>query len=245
MRPLSPLSALWKDVLTTLCRAASSDLCNRNLALQAECRALLSEVHSLRSFLSQSHPEGLCTCQHINGYLARERDGGGIPAILYGAGETLERDYARPPKWGAEDDAFAGAAVEAFEAGGAMAVGQGQAGRKKGGKAGSAASPAAAATANGAGEVHDTAGVLDMLAPVVGPAQGSIPLKAPTTGGSGSPKKQAPPAARRTSSRRAAAAHESEDEDSEMEDEDESEEEEAIELKSRRARAIAVRNKSG
>ncbi|BGO95142.1 hypothetical protein NBRC10512v2_006939 [Rhodotorula toruloides] len=228
-----------------LLETASSDLCNRNLALQAECRALLSEVHSLRSFLSQSHPEGLCTCQHINGYLARERDGGGIPAILYGAGETLERDYARPPKWGAEDDAFAGAAVEAFEAGGAMAVGQGQAGRKKGGKAGSAASPAAAATANGAGEVHDTAGVLDMLAPVVGPAQGSIPLKAPTTGGSGSPKKQAPPAARRTSSRRAAAAHESEDEDSEMEDEDESEEEEAIELKSRRARAIAVRNKSG
>ncbi|PRQ72307.1 hypothetical protein AAT19DRAFT_9646 [Rhodotorula toruloides] len=228
-----------------LLETASSDLCNRNLALQAECRALLSEVHSLRSFLSQSHPEGLCTCQHINGYLARERDGGGIPAILYGAGETLERDYARPPKWGAEDDAFAGKAMEVWEASGGAGVGGGAAqGKKKAGKAGSAASPTAAA-ATGAQEVHDTAGVLDMLAPVVGPAQGSIPLKAPTSGaGSGSPKKQAPAAARRTSSRRAAAAHESEDEDSD-EEEDESEEEEAIELKSRRARAIAVRNKSG
>ncbi|BGP34995.1 hypothetical protein JCM10296v2_006819 [Rhodotorula toruloides] len=224
-----------------LLETASSDLCNRNLALQAECRALLSEVHSLRSFLSQSHPEGLCTCQHINGYLARERDGGGIPAILYGSGETLERDYARPPKWGAEDDAFAGKAMEVWEAGGAEVGGGAAQGKKKAGKAGSAASPAAAA-ATGTQKVHDTAGVLDMLAPVVGPAQGSIPLKAPTAS-SGSPKK-APAAARRTSSRRAAAAHESGDEDS-NEEEDESEEEEAIELKSRRARAIAVRNKSG
>ncbi|BGP27290.1 transcription factor [Rhodotorula toruloides] len=233
-----------------LLETASSDLCSRNLALQAECRALLTEVHSLRTFLSQNHPEGICTCTHINGYLARERDGGGIPAILYGAGSTLDRDYTRTPKWGDDDDLFAGAmesaALEAFSTGGGLAGVPGgggsiATGRKKAvGKAGSSASPAAS---NGR-DVHDTAAALDTLAAVVGPAQGSIPLKAPTTAGAGSPKKQASVATRRTSSRRAAAVHVSEDED-DSEGDDESSEEEAIELKSRRARAIAVRTKSG
>lgn len=236
-------------------RTASSDLCSRNLALQAECRALLAEVHSLRTFLSQNHPEGVCTCQHINGYLARERDGGGIPAILYGAGATLDRDYTRTPKWGGEDDLFAGA--DAMESGAvleAYSTGAGYSGsptangsasasgRKKAAKAGTAAKSAAA---DGQQDAHDTADVLlDTLAPVVGPAQGSIPLKAPT-GNATSPKKQtaAPPTTRRTSSRRA-VAREVEDDDHDDSEDDESEEE-AIELKSRRARAIAVRNKSG
>jgi hypothetical protein len=56
--------------------------------------------------MSQAHPQGACSCQHVNGYLAREAEGGGIPAILYGAGKTLERDYTHPPKWGSEDDAL-------------------------------------------------------------------------------------------------------------------------------------------
>ncbi|GAA5868580.1 hypothetical protein JCM3774_005435 [Rhodotorula dairenensis] len=92
-----------------LLETAAAELCSRNVALQAECRTLLAEVHSLRTYMSQAHAQGSCTCQHVNGYLAREAEGGGIPAILYGAGKTLERDYAHPPKWGSEDDALAGA----------------------------------------------------------------------------------------------------------------------------------------
>lgn len=88
---------------------AAAELCSRNVALQAECRTLLAEVHSLRTYMSQAHAQGSCQCQHVNGYLAREAEGGGIPAILYGAGKTLERDYTHPPKWGSEDDALAGA----------------------------------------------------------------------------------------------------------------------------------------
>ncbi|GAA5995253.1 uncharacterized protein JCM10292_005058 [Rhodotorula paludigena] len=101
--------------------SASTDLCTRNLALQAECRNLLAEVHSLRTYLAQVHPEQACQCHHIVGYVARERDGGGIPAILYGAGQTLERDYANVPKWGKEDDVFSNSvetsALEALAAG--------------------------------------------------------------------------------------------------------------------------------
>ncbi|GAA5853062.1 hypothetical protein JCM8547_000188 [Rhodosporidiobolus lusitaniae] len=106
-----------------LLETASTDLCNKNLALQAECRALLAEVHSLRTFISQSHPLG-CACVHIQGYLAREREGGGIPAILYGAGASLERDYSQVPKYGSDDDLFAGqvenAALEALTIGGGL-----------------------------------------------------------------------------------------------------------------------------
>ncbi|GAA6009584.1 hypothetical protein JCM10207_004112 [Rhodosporidiobolus poonsookiae] len=99
---------------------ASTDLCNRNIVLQADCRALLAEVHHLRALLGQSHPPG-CTCVHIQGYLAREADGGGIPAILYGAGQTVNRDYTNMPRYGADDDLFAGVvegtALEALVAG--------------------------------------------------------------------------------------------------------------------------------
>ncbi|GAA6036408.1 hypothetical protein JCM8097_001706 [Rhodosporidiobolus ruineniae] len=205
---------------------ASTDLCNRNIALQAECRNLLAEVHSLRTFLTQAHPPG-CSCVHVNGYLAREQDGGGIPAILYGAGATLERDFSQVPRWGTDEDCFAGtveqAAMDALAAGGTLAHIPGLEDVKgpapKGKKAKEAAAKAAqaviaqvqaaelAALANGGGSVE------------------RIPLRS------------APGQGMRATTE--------DPEDSEDDEDDHTEsEEEAVELKSRRARAItAVRHK--
>ncbi|GAA5968103.1 hypothetical protein JCM21900_000090 [Sporobolomyces salmonicolor] len=87
---------------------AAQALCVTNTSLQSQCRSLLAEVHQLRAFMLAAHPQPSCTCRHINGYLARERDGGGLNAILFESQGTLDRDYGRVPKWGAEDDVFAG-----------------------------------------------------------------------------------------------------------------------------------------
>ncbi|GAA5900100.1 hypothetical protein JCM5296_002056 [Sporobolomyces johnsonii] len=86
---------------------AAQALCVTNTSLQSQCRSLLAEVHQLRAFMLAAHPQPSCTCRHINGYLARERDGGGLNAILFESQGTLDRDYGRVPKWGAEDDVFA------------------------------------------------------------------------------------------------------------------------------------------
>ncbi|BGP51226.1 hypothetical protein JCM10450v2_007155 [Rhodotorula kratochvilovae] len=219
-----------------LLETASTDLCTRNMALQAECRTLLTEVHSLRTMLAQVHPEHSCACPHIVGYVVREREGGGIPAIMYGAGQTVDRDYSRVPKWGTEDDVFAGVveaqALDAFATGSSLAgFSTGRGDFMCGG------------STSTRGETPSVQGLED-LAPVVGPAHGGIPLKAPGAAAGG--KKPFAPApsgshpqshmTRRASAAAAANAAHSEDEDEESEPE-------AIELKSRRARAITARNK--
>ncbi|GAA5900295.1 hypothetical protein JCM8208_005318 [Rhodotorula glutinis] len=235
-----------------LLETASTDLCSRNLALQAECRNLFTEVHALRTMLAQAHPEHSCQCPHIVGYVVRERDGGGIPAILYGASGTTERDYTRVPKWGTEDDVFAGTveaqALDVIAGGGSSLV------NMVGGR-GSAEYPRATSSIR-----SDTPGPsmhyqhqhthqhqhamqpVPMVAPVAVPQHAAaasghvrqpLPLKAPSasTSTSRSPPKKG--AAARAS---AAAMGEGEGESDESE-------EETVTLKSRRARAISTRNK--
>lgn len=50
------------------------------------------------------HPQP-CRCEHVQGYLARERDGGGIPTIERIAGDVLSRDYGRLPMTGSQVEA--------------------------------------------------------------------------------------------------------------------------------------------
>ncbi|GAA5926080.1 bZIP transcription factor [Sporobolomyces koalae] len=85
---------------------AARDYCEGNQVLQSQCQALLDEVHQLRAFLIQAHPQPGCQCHHVHGYFNRERDGGGIHAIMYEARGTLERDFSQVPTWGANDDAY-------------------------------------------------------------------------------------------------------------------------------------------
>ncbi|GAA5972989.1 hypothetical protein JCM11641_000353 [Rhodosporidiobolus odoratus] len=203
-----------------LLETASTELCNRNISLQAECRALLAEVHSLRTFLGQSHPPG-CSCMHVQGYLAREADGGGIPAILYGAGATLERDYTKMPRWGQEDCCMSGMveerALDALNGTGHLGDVPGLEGIK--GPQGRGKKAKNATTTQSEGSV----GAGQTPSPVVG----SIPL-VPTSG-----EKKA-----RTSEDLLVV---NEEESSEEDEPEESEEE--IELKSRRARGIATKSK--
>jgi len=91
-----------------LCHTAARGYCEGNQTLQSQCQALLAEVHQLRAYLIQAHPQPGCQCHHVHGYLARERDGGGLNAIMFEAQGTLERDYSKAPKWGNEDDVYAG-----------------------------------------------------------------------------------------------------------------------------------------
>ncbi|GAA5848975.1 hypothetical protein JCM9279_004681 [Rhodotorula babjevae] len=233
-----------------LLETASTDLCSRNLALQAECRNLFTEVHALRTMLAQAHPEHSCQCPHIVGYVVREREGGGIPAILYGASGTTERDYTRVPKWGTEDDVFAGTveaqALDVIAGGGSALVDM------VGGRRGAGEYPRATSSIR-----SDTPGPsmhyqhqhqhaphamqpVPMVAPVavphhVGVAAGQVrqplPLKAPSASASTG---RSPPKKARASA--AAALGDGEG------DSDESEEE-TVTLKSRRARTISTRNK--
>ena len=208
--------------------------------------------------MSQAHPPRACSCQHVNGYLAREAEGGGIPAILYGAGKTLERDYTHPPKWGSEDDALAGAielrALEAITRGGKLgdlpeedgpvAAATGSSTLTTGKATKGKSSPVAGRTVS---QRRSRDMDVDDLQPVVGRAKGAIPVRG---GASASPSAPTRPgmATRRSSSiavtnNTAAAAtgggHDSEN-DFDDSDGDESEAEH-IALKSRRARAIPLR----
>ncbi|GAA5826661.1 hypothetical protein JCM11251_002841 [Rhodosporidiobolus azoricus] len=241
-----------------LLETAATDLCTRNLSLQADCRALLAEVHSLRAFMTQTHPAG-CPCVHVNGYLARETDGGGIPAILYGAGATLDRDYSKVPKWGADDDVFEGivehAALEALAAGGSLTGMVPGMGMGMSGVSGVSGGGSSSAVAKGKKKAKDAAeaaaravaeqikanartggsGVGMSTIPVVGGgmgAGGGIPLKAVV--GSG--------AVRAVSEENEDDEGDSDDEDEDQEDEMVSSEEERIELKSRRARQITAKS---
>lgn len=76
--------------------------------MQNQCQALLAEVHQLRAYLIQSHPKPNCKCQHVHGYFNREREGGGLNAIMFESQGTLERDFSKPPRWGSEEDLYAG-----------------------------------------------------------------------------------------------------------------------------------------
>ncbi|GAA6049190.1 hypothetical protein JCM3770_003301 [Rhodotorula araucariae] len=213
-----------------LLETASSDLCARNFALQAECRTLLTEVHSLRTMLAQVHPEQSCQCPHIVGYVVREREGGGIPAILYGAGATVDRDYSRVPKWGTEDDVLAGVietqGLDAFATGSSLSgAGNGRGDFARGG------------STSTRGETPSVQGFEDS-APVVGAAHAGIPLKTPAAGGK-TPLAPAPSASQSHMTRRAMAAANA----APSGDGSDESEPEAFELKSRRARAITARNK--
>ncbi|GAA5920887.1 hypothetical protein JCM3775_003993 [Rhodotorula graminis] len=235
-----------------LLETASTDLCSRNLALQAECRNLFTEVHALRTMLAQAHPEHSCQCPHIVGYVVRERDGGGIPAILYGASGTTERDYTRVPKWGTEDDVFAGTveaqALDVIAGGGTSLV------NMVGGRGGAEYPRATSSIRSDTpgpsmhyqhphphSHPHQHVQPIPMVAPVAAPhhvvgasaghVRQPLPLKAPSastsTGRSPSKKSRASAAA-------AMVGGEGESDESE---------EETVTLKSRRARAISTRNK--
>ena len=217
-------------------------------------------MHNLRTYMSQAHPPGACSCQHVNGYLAREAEGGGIPAILYGAGKTLERDYTHPPKWGSEDDALAGAielrALEAITRGGKLgdlpeedgpvAAANGSSTLTTGKATKGESSPAAGRTAS---QRRSRDIDVDDLQPVVGRAKGAIPVRG---GASASPSAPTRPgmATRGSSSiavnnnnnnnsNNTGGGHDS---DHGFDDSDgEESEAEHIALKSRRARAIPLR----
>lgn len=199
--------------------------------------------------LAQAHPEHSCQCPHIVGYVVRERDGGGIPAILYGASGTTERDYTRVPKWGTEDDVFAGTveaqALDVIAGGGSALVDM--IGRHAGEYPRATSSIRSDTPGPSMHYQHQHAphGMqpVPMVAPVALPHHGAaaagqvrqpLPLKAPshsTSTGRSPPKKGA--------SARASAAAAGGDGEGES---DESEEE-TVTLKSRRARTISTRNK--
>lgn len=217
-------------------------------------------MHNLRTYMSQVHPQGACSCQHVNGYLAREAEGGGIPAILYGAGKSLERDYTHPPKWGSEDDALAGAielkALEAITRGGKLGDvpeedGTGSSTLTAGKATKGKSSSAATAVGRTASQRRSRDMDVDDLQPVVGRAKGAIPVRGGGGGGtsaSASPSAPTRPgmATRRSSS---IAVNNNEDanggghdSDHDFDDSDgEESEAEHIALKSRRARAISLR----
>lgn len=52
----------------------------------------------------------------MQGYLARERDGGGIPTIERIAGDTLTKDYSRLPASGSQAEAEEARSREAEQA---------------------------------------------------------------------------------------------------------------------------------
>ncbi|ORY73096.1 hypothetical protein BCR35DRAFT_152005 [Leucosporidium creatinivorum] len=95
--------------------STAQNLANNNAALQAECIQLRADVDSLRALLEQVHPQP-CSCEHVQGYLARERDGGGIPTIERIAGDTLTKDYRRLPASGSQAEAEEARSREAEQA---------------------------------------------------------------------------------------------------------------------------------
>lgn len=82
---------------------AAIDLASQNASLQAAALQLRQEVAGLRSMLG-THMG--CACKHVHGYVARESQGGGIPAIDAIAGRTFELEYDHPPRMGSDDDAY-------------------------------------------------------------------------------------------------------------------------------------------
>ncbi|GAA5910023.1 uncharacterized protein JCM6883_000525 [Sporobolomyces salmoneus] len=110
---------------------AAREYCESNSVLQSQCQALLAEVHQLRTYLMQAHPQPGCKCQHVHGYFNREREGGGLNAIMFESKGTLDRNFANVPRWGSEEDVYA-----EYEANGAPQPGGRNGGGSGGGGAG-------------------------------------------------------------------------------------------------------------
>ncbi|KAK4052481.1 hypothetical protein OIV83_002283 [Microbotryomycetes sp. JL201] len=75
----------------------------KNHALQNIALSLRQELTQIRQKLD-AH-DG-CDCEHVVGYLARERAGGGIPTIDALAGRVFSIDYKNVPTLGSEDDCY-------------------------------------------------------------------------------------------------------------------------------------------
>ncbi|BGP18433.1 hypothetical protein JCM10213_001680 [Rhodosporidiobolus nylandii] len=82
----------------------AADLCERNRVLQQTALALRSEAIALRAMMLQHIG---CSCEHAQGYIARDAAGGGIATIDQLAGRTLTLDYTHPPALGTDDDVYA------------------------------------------------------------------------------------------------------------------------------------------
>lgn len=74
------------------CHTAAAELAAANAALQQTCHMLQLELTDLRRLLDAQHPQG-CSCAHVQGYLAREAQGGGIPMIERLSQGTLRKEY--------------------------------------------------------------------------------------------------------------------------------------------------------
>ncbi|GAA5874382.1 hypothetical protein JCM3774_005022 [Rhodotorula dairenensis] len=98
----------------------AADLCARNHMLQQTALALRQEAITLRQLV---HAHIGCSCEHAQGYIARDAAGGGIATIDQLAGRVLTLDYSVPPAMGTEDDVYSFLDREAGHAdgGGALA----------------------------------------------------------------------------------------------------------------------------
>ncbi|KAM0790588.1 hypothetical protein ACM66B_004453 [Microbotryomycetes sp. NB124-2] len=83
--------------------SAARTQATKNQALQNIALSLRNELMQLRSRLD-AH-DG-CDCEHVAGYLARERSGGGIPTIDALAGRVFSIDYKNVPTLGSEEDCY-------------------------------------------------------------------------------------------------------------------------------------------
>ncbi|GAA5908513.1 hypothetical protein JCM6882_001287 [Rhodosporidiobolus microsporus] len=81
----------------------AADLCSRNQNLQQTALALRNEVLGLRQMMLQHNG---CNCEHAQGYIVRDANGGGIATIDQLAGTTLTLDYSVPPSMGTDDDVY-------------------------------------------------------------------------------------------------------------------------------------------
>ncbi|GAA6046930.1 hypothetical protein JCM3770_003435 [Rhodotorula araucariae] len=93
-----------KKEKTAALERLSADLCNRNHVLQQTALALRQEALTLRQLM---HAHQGCNCEHAQGYIIRDQQGGGLEAIEQLAGHTLHLDYSVPPRMGTEDDVYA------------------------------------------------------------------------------------------------------------------------------------------
>lgn len=71
--------------------------------LQQTALALRQEAIALRQLV---HAHMGCSCEHAQGYIARDVAGGGIATIDQLAGRVLTLDYSIPPAMGTEDDVY-------------------------------------------------------------------------------------------------------------------------------------------
>ncbi|GAA5840669.1 hypothetical protein JCM9279_007395 [Rhodotorula babjevae] len=92
-----------KKEKTAAMERLATDLCNRNHVLQQTALALRQEALTLRQLM---HAHQNCSCEHAQGYIARDRQGGGIATIDQLAGRTLHLDYSVPPSMGTDDDVY-------------------------------------------------------------------------------------------------------------------------------------------